>query len=416
MLKIRMKKPTLIKIMVAIMFVLLCRPISIYYFSQNESLNVIYTWLSRIATVIAVGLMLIYKKNSRGIIIGVISIYLSLLITTLYGAGSVRRLGMLAYPVMGLICLTIAESRTIKKMKDYINAISNTMFVLTFINLIFILLKHDMFGDAYFMGIKNQIAYALNIGMLVCFLDNYLHGYHMKFYIYIVMYFITLIRVASSASLVGAGGLAIFFMVPYIRKMVAKVDFRAILFGYVVLFVLLVFFSADILNWEPIRYMIVNVLGKNITLTNRTAIWASVIPKLAEHPIIGHGIQESSNLFYVHVSFLNRADFQGNYSAHNQLLQTLYEGGIFTMIFVFISFWHSGKNFSQCSDENLVAHVKMILIVTLIMMLAESPGWDTVLIILNFSVVLSDCSIEEHSKIMEKSNVTRKNISYCSYL
>lgn len=47
MLKIRMKKPTLIKIMVAIMFVLLCRPISIYYFSQNESLNVIYTWLSR---------------------------------------------------------------------------------------------------------------------------------------------------------------------------------------------------------------------------------------------------------------------------------------------------------------------------------------------------------------------------------
>lgn len=416
MFKVKMKKPTLIKIMVAVMFVLLCRPISIYYFSQNESLNVIYTWLSRLAAIVAVGLMFVYKKKSRGIIIGVMTFYCSLLFTTISGGGSVRRLAMLAYPVIGLICLTIAESCTIKKLKDYINAISNTMFILVFVNFVFILVKHDMFGDVYFMGIKNQIAYALNIGMLVSFLDNYVNGCHRKFYIYIVMYFVTLIRVASSASLVGAAGLAVFFLVPYVRKAIAKIDFRIILIGYVVLFILLVFFSTTLLNWEPIRYVIVNIFGKNITLTNRTAIWAKVIPQIVQQPLFGHGMQESSNLFYVHVSFLNRPDFEGTYSAHNQLLQTLYEGGIFTMVFIFISFWHAGKKFAQCSDECLVAFVKGMLIVTLVMMLAESPGWDTVLIILNFAVVLSDCSIEQHKKNMEKRNGKRKNIRYYSSL
>ncbi|WP_270395394.1 hypothetical protein, partial [Blautia obeum] len=46
--KLKLQKPTIYKCFMSIWFVLLCRPISIYYFSQEGILNSIYTWISRI--------------------------------------------------------------------------------------------------------------------------------------------------------------------------------------------------------------------------------------------------------------------------------------------------------------------------------------------------------------------------------
>ena len=131
------------------------------------------------------------------------------------------------------------------------------------------------------------------------------------------------------------------------------------------------------------------------TLTNRTVIWVKVISGIIQKPFLGHGIQESSNLFYIHIDFWNRVAVDGTYSAHNQILQTLYEGGTIAIALIFSLLWHVGKEIKECSNDNISSICKLMLIVTLVMMLAESPGLDSLLIIVTLvSVFVKKMKIE----------------------
>ncbi len=80
----------------------------------------------------------------------------------------------------------------------------------------------------------------------------------------------TVVKVASSSSFIGASIILLYFLVPFIRKMILKIDFRIMLIGYIFLFVGIVFFSTVVLNLEPVKFFIEDILGKNVTLTNRT--------------------------------------------------------------------------------------------------------------------------------------------------
>lgn len=58
--KLKLQKLTIYKCFMSIWFVLLCRPISIYYFSQEGSLNSIYIWISRI---LSLKIIPVYEKD-----------------------------------------------------------------------------------------------------------------------------------------------------------------------------------------------------------------------------------------------------------------------------------------------------------------------------------------------------------------
>ena len=177
--------------------------------------------------------------------------------------------------------------------------------------------------------------------------------------------------------------------------MILKIDFRIMLIGYIFLFVGIVFFSTVVLNLEPVKFFIEDILGKNVTLTNRTVIWVKVISGIIQKPFLGHAIQESSNLFYIHIDFWNRVAVDGTYSAHNQILQTLYEGGTIAIALIFSLLWHVGKEIKECRNDNISSICKLMLIVTLVMMLAESPGLDSLLIIVTLvSVFVKKMKIE----------------------
>ena len=227
------------------------------------------------------------------------------------------------------------------------------------------------------------------------YMDAYIRRDKFKLHVYICIYFLTVVKVASSSSFIGASIILLYFLVPFIRKMILKIDFRIMLIGYIFLFVGIVFFSTVVLNLEPVKFFIEDILGKNVTLTNRTVIWVKVISGIIQKPFLGHGIQESSNLFYIHIDFWNRVAVDGTYSAHNQILQTLYEGGTIAIALIFSLLWHVGKEIKECSNDNISSICKLMLIVTLVMMLAESPGLDSLLIIVTLvSVFVKKMKIE----------------------
>ena len=96
-----------------------------------------------------------------------------------------------------------------------------------------------------------------------------------------------------------------------------------------------------------------------------------------------------------YIDFWNRVAVDGTYSAHNQILQTLYEGGTIAIALIFSLLWHVGKEIKECSNDNISSICKLMLIVTLVMMLAESPGLDSLLIIVTLvSVFVKKMKIE----------------------
>lgn len=65
--------------------------------------------------------------------------------------------------------------------------------------------------DTYLIGIKNQIGYALNIGLLLVYMDAYIRRDKFKLHVYICIYFLTVVKVASSSSFIGASIILLYF-------------------------------------------------------------------------------------------------------------------------------------------------------------------------------------------------------------
>jgi O-antigen ligase len=91
----------------------------------------------------------------------------------------------------------------------------------------------------------------------------------------------------------------------------------------VLLFEFLVCFSGKGLeNNEFATWFIVDVLGKDITFTNRTAMWDSALRIISESPIWGHGLPNAE--WYMR----NMSSFA--VGPHNGMLAVLIYGGIIT--------------------------------------------------------------------------------------
>ena len=111
-------------------------------------------------------------------------------------------------------------------------------------------------------------------------------------------------------------------------------------------------------------------LGKDATLTNRTLIWPQVIMEIIQAPIFGHGFSSDENLFLVFVKWSHEPLW---FSAHNQVLQTLYNSGIMGLLsFAFLVFICS-YYMNRCTHIQFCLFTKAIFLGISISILAESP-------------------------------------------
>lgn len=103
-------------------------------------------------------------------------------------------------------------------------------------------------------------------------------------------------------------------------------------FGFIVSIVLnvgIVFFNAQMI----FANFITDVLHENADLNYRTAIWEVVLAKIADNPILGHGLNTNTYFsFDTGTSSINQA-------THNFLLYLIFVGGIIgTVYFLFLCF------------------------------------------------------------------------------
>lgn len=140
----------------------------------------------------------------------------------------------------------------------------------------------------------------------------------------------------------GIGGLYI-LLIPSIKrvKQSSRIDNYIVysVLTVVLFFMIVVWHAADI--FAPI---IVGLLGKDLTFTTRTRIWARAIELIRQKPLIGYGALDGENFSAL---FYNVPEFT---TTHNQYLGELFKGGV-PLLLCFLLLIYLALKHIQFSDN-----------------------------------------------------------------
>lgn len=351
--------------------------LSLFPFIQT-SLNVFIPNIDNIFTVWKIVIVLYttfiiffsYKKiDYLLIIVFICNVYM--LFPTLYHHGyfikffgylidSVGLLIILKYLVMKYNTFFLTGLKYFCRLMIYINFI----LLLLYPNGIFVEDNGYLVTRYLFLGMDNQAVALLIPFMIIIYAIEKKENrtYKVSFIIDVIVFFISIIMIWCGNSIVG---IACFFIILIYQKISQKkVSVRTAMFVLAFLFCFIVLFQ----GYELFSSFIVEFLGKDMTLTGRTEIWANGIQEWLKYPIFGHGFHESE-------AFITFANVSGyTRGAHNQILNILLHGGI-VYLFLFYLVFKKVHNITKCDKNNPAINILIIgLLIGFIMGIADTYG------------------------------------------
>ena len=364
-----------------------------YYILHSDTLSLIYVSLSKFFAVFVILMALIkqFNKNTLKVMGCICLVFFSMLISTVIKDGDVRRAIMIMYPVLAMGGLMLWQCSTFNRTKLFVRYIACFYFVLMAINFFFLLVSPSFFvndsmsGESYFIGIENHVGYPMMKGLCFVLIDSYFRGEKRLLCVYIIMHVSTILIIFSGSNVVGLVCMLLFLIPNVIQRKIASLSLNTLLLVFVSLFVFVILFGnlMIILESPLVSYVIEDLLGKNLTLTNRTLIWGMVVDGFLNSPIIGNGVRETTSLFYISEQYT-----KGYMSAHNQILQSLYETGILFFVSLVPLFNELNKSLkSSVPFFSLI--VKGSIFSFLVMYMAEAPGMDKILNLVVFGLLVS---------------------------
>lgn len=187
------------------------------------------------------------------------------------------------------------------------------------------------FDNNYLLGYDNQnINFILPTLVIVLLKHNYYKRCLPQILATYLLALITVIKIWSGMSLVvviSMSAFAIFFLKKKKGSLTKKIingriiNFQLLLLINVIAFVLIVFSDATHL----LSFIIVDVLGKSLTLSGRTIIWQRALMYIVKNPIFGYG-KESTEYRALKMGY--RSTATAGLHAHNRFLETIYRGGV----------------------------------------------------------------------------------------
>lgn len=234
-------------------------------------------------------------------------------------------------------------------------------------------------SNTYFLGGENHVGFSLMIGLCFMLCDKYLNSTSIIFLLSYITIQVTAILIIFSGGNVTGTLVAIALLLP-IFKQIGNISYSLIIGLFVGAFFTFIVFEqlAVILNNQTIQYIIITLLGKSLTLSGRTDIWDIVLFRFWGSPIIGHGIRESVNLFSI---------WGRDFSAHNQLLQSLYEGGFLIYISLIPIVRCAGKSLKKSRSLNIIFIATTIGV--LLMSMSEAAGINWIVTFFQLATIIS---------------------------
>ncbi len=344
---------------------------SLQYTLHNDALQNIFALLSQLASVIVVGLFFLKSRKVKHFkpFAAVLLIWVSLLGSTIKG-GDLYSFVAMAYPSIAMVALLGVILRTEDNSKIFVKSVSWLYFALVVINFLLLIVSPGLFDSNCFLGLENQVGYPLLTGFMFVLVNNHYNENLISrslLVIYVLAYICTIFFIFSGSNIIGLIVVLLAVTNNPFNFLLRRISFNKIMIFSLVIFVFSFIFDGLILILENnyVVYIIEELLGKDTTLTGRVEIWVNVLDEVFDSPIIGYGIQDD---------FDRWVGFDGNlYSAHNQMLQMLWSGGImFYVCFIPLILLVNSKLKKQ--DESIANIFKSIVLAEIVMYMAEAPG------------------------------------------
>ena len=346
-----------------------------------------------------------YRKKEKpdfGIILPYLLFYAGYLIATLANpeTGSMARWSdSFLYSMIPLLTAFLFCNSE-KGQKYYVSTVATIYLVLSIMNVVFCFFPQLYIGEArewreeFFLGFENKAGWSLMLGAFFSLVDWKLNGRTWKMVLYFAVLLVNIRLIWCITALLGTVLLFGYFLLPFARKWVQKWDFLIFVGIILVFFCCLMFFQKYTIGSNLVGLFIEEVFKKKRSLSGRLPLWQLGLAIVMQRPLLGYGAQ-------LHPGFILMADEYGvwsYYHAHNEMLQTWYEGGLLTLLLGIYLLIFTAKKFRRCKDPKLCGLCKMVLFVFLFMQLSDNMPyylWYLTAFVAHVSVMICDKTEQE---------------------
>ena len=218
--------------------------------------------------------------------------------------------------------------------------------------------RKNLVTAIHFLGQANQLTIYIMLSIILL-ISVYLMKIRMgKLYYFLAWMVIPLITFNKTGdfSMTGAVGLLIVIAGLLLFKFFPGAFHKLQSPVATILLVIVIFiFLTRILTLQPVVIFITDVLGKDVTLSERTTIWEQVYLVLADMKNFIFGLGETPGGAYIKI-------WTGNiFSAHNLILQTCLIGGICLLGILVYIFVESIKKLEKINDVDARAGISIPL-------------------------------------------------------
>ena len=305
---------------IALVFMVLYKPAM---FSQMPALHTFDTisnvFKIMVIAVLGVWFFYFYQKVSL-FFVGIVFFEVWRVLATIYCGGNYTSLFLAIFNALA-ICLVVEMG--LKTDPDaLLDGASFTLGLFVLINFATILLfpqgmyEFNTFTQNYFLGYRNN-SIMLFFPAIIFSIVRSLRKYNkltLSSFVITAVSFATVILAFSATSVIGMTVFTLFLLLALINKMpnfLNIITYLAINIAY--------FFGVIILRLqEAFAFIIVDMLGRDLTFTGRTKIWDSALAAFTKSPVFGVGEIENQA----------SRDLIGATHAHNYYLDLLYKSGL----------------------------------------------------------------------------------------
>lgn len=251
-------------------------------------------------------------------------------------------------------------------------------------------------GVAYqnwFLGFKNILICYFLPAYIVSYLYMNITGKKIRTIILSIIIFISAFIAGSTTALVGLGVLLIFSIFSFLQRQYKIFNFR----NYIIITIVM-FFGIVIFRLQNLfSFFIVDILNKDLTFTNRTGLWDITLNSIKEKPLIGHGWQNMSVRHFMY-------DSSTIITAHNQILEYLYLGGIVAMIILLIVLKVTNNDLKKHYQDKNIQIISLGFFIYQILNLTEVYLNPIILLIFIFAI-FGDKFISSEEKVISDETV-----------
>lgn len=320
-----------------------------------------------------VTLILVISKKKYSKIINYIVLFLIILLgSTIYNSGSIMY--CVNYILNIIVLCFLTDFGVNNNTKPFLNGLEILLEILIIVNLFTIIafpngmyVNNNGFYQNWLLGYKNSHILYIFPALLISFINSYKSKskFEMKNYILLIISFISTILVNNST---GITGLAIIAGYLIFRKKILSSNIFNI-YNYIIINIVL-FFSIVVFKVQNIfSFIIVDILHRDITFTDRIYVWEKAITTISEKKIFGWG-----NISFIYTNNVH--------STHNIILGVLFNAGVVGLISFILMLYKGFKKLWTYRNCEIVKFVSIFFFAYLLMMLTETYNYKYFLYLL----------------------------------